>query len=130
MEKDVTSPGLILNAVESYAEGASADEAAEVESESDVVTKGLNRQLIKGDWESVAAQLRHMTPEDVGRVQGAVSKYLFGILTGEKDFSSRTHAVSKAILKLTNLQGSENVRMAGLGAVLYEVCKFFKGDPR
>lgn len=126
MEKDVTSAGLILNAVESYSEGASAEEATEVESISEVVTKGLIRSLIKGEWEDVASHLRHATPEDVAKIQGAVSKYLFGILIGEKDFSSRNRVVSKGIQKLANLQGSDNVKHAALGAVLYEVAHYFK----
>lgn len=130
MEKDVTSPGLILNAVESYSEGATAEEASEVEATSEIVIKGLNRQLIKGDWESVAAQLRHMTPEDVKRVQGAVSKYLLGILLGETEFSGRNETLTRAILRISDLSGTDNVQMSAMGAILYKVCKLFKEYPR
>lgn len=126
LEKDVTSPGLILNAVESYLEGASADEASEVEAASEVVTKSLIRQVIKGDWSSVASQLRKMKPEDCTAIQGATSKYLLGILLTEESHSTKSDMAAKAITKLSKLSGqSDNVQMSALGAILYDVCHQF-----
>lgn len=125
--KDVTSPGLILNAVESYLEGATPEEASEVESQSEVTTKSLCRQIIKGDWEEVSGQLRKMNPEDAPAIKGAVCGYLRGMLVGGSEISSRSNEVSKSILKLASLNGgSDTVEMAALTAVLYGITKYFR----
>jgi replication-associated recombination protein RarA len=125
-EKDVTSPGLILNAVEDYLDGATPEEAAEVEKISEIITKGLLRQMIKGDWPSVAAQLRRMNPEDVHAIQGAASKYLLGMLLTEDSYSTKANMASKAITRLASLSGqSDNVQISALGSILYEVCHSF-----
>jgi DNA polymerase III subunit gamma/tau len=125
-EKDVTSPGLILNAVEDYLDGASPEQAAEVEQISEIVTKGLIRQMIKGDWPSVASQLRKMAPEDVRAIQGAASKYLLGILLTEDSYSTKANMASKSIDKLASLNGqSDNVQMSALGSILYSICHSF-----
>lgn len=126
LEKDVTSPGLILNAVESYLEGASPEEASEVEAASEITTKSLCRQMIRGDWQSVATQLRKMKAEDCAAIQGATSKYLLGILLTEESFSSKSNVAAKAIKRLSGLTGqSNNVQMSALGAILYDVCHYF-----
>jgi replication-associated recombination protein RarA len=123
MEKDVTSPGLILNAVEDYLDGATPEQAAETENAAEIATKGLIRQVIKGDWNSVAVQLRKMNIEDCRAIQGATSKYLLGIILGEEGFSSKSNIAAKAIDKLSKLNGqSDNVQMSALGAILYEIC--------
>jgi DNA polymerase III subunit gamma/tau len=125
-EKDVTSPGLILNAVEDYLDGASPEEAAEVEAISEIITKGLCRQMIKGDWSSVARQLRKMNPEDVHAIQGATSKYLLGMLLTENEYTDKANMASKAISRLAALNGqSDNVQISALGSILYEVCHSF-----
>jgi DNA polymerase III gamma/tau subunit len=125
-EKDVTSPGLIVNAVEDYLDGCTAEEAAEVESASEITTRSLCRQVIKGDWSSVSAQLRKMKAEEVHAIQGAVSKYLLGMLLTDERYSSKSNAASQAINKLAALNGqSDNVAMSALGAILYECCHKF-----
>lgn len=126
LEKDVTSPGLIINAVEHYLDGFSPDEASEVESASEINTRSLCRQVIKGDWPTVSAQLRKMKVEDVHAIQGSISKYLLGMLLTEERYSSKANMASKAINKLSKLSGqSENVSMSALGAILYECCHKF-----
>lgn len=126
LEKDVSSPGLILNAVETYLEGGTPEEASEVESASEITTKSLCRQMIKGDWPSIAHQLKKLTPEDVHSIQGSTSKYLLGMLLTEEGFTDKSDVAAKAIRRLSELNGqSDNVQMSALSAILYDVCHDF-----
>ena len=129
MEKDVTSPGLVLNAVEDYVEGASPEEASELAALSGITKKSLCRQIVKGDWESVSLQLRKMKPEDIYAVQGSVCGYLKGILLEESNYKSGKAKVSvEAILRLSEINATQTdvVKMASLSAIIYDVCRYFR----
>ena len=130
MEKQVTSPALVLNAVEKYASGGTAEEASDVEIDSEVDTHALCRSLIKGDWEAVAGQLQNMKPEDVRPVQAGVCRYLQAILLGDASFSSRTEVVAKSIIKMSELTGADSVQISALSAHLYQVAHYFSGNKR
>lgn len=119
MERQITSPGIILNAVESYASGSTAEESANVEFGVDV--RALTRAIYKGIWEDATKYLMNATQEDIPQIRASVSSYLNAILLGETTFTSKTDVVSDAILRL---QGSSS-DLPTTTAALYKICKYF-----
>jgi len=119
MERNITSPGLILNAVESYASGSSATEAANVEFGIDV--KALTRAIYTGSWEEAAKCLMSASQEDVPQIRGSIASYLNTILLGESDFTSKARNVSDAILSLSG--NSDDLPTTT--AALFKICKYF-----
>lgn len=126
LENRITSPGIILKAVQKYADDeVSADEAAQV-TLTNVDTYSICRSIVKGEWESVAKVLQTAKPEDTTAIRRSVAGYLNAILLADTDFSNRTNVVMKSILELNHI-GDD---FSGMCAALYKVCKFFRREKR
>lgn len=127
LENRITSPGIILKAVQKYADDieVTADEAAQV-TLTNVDTYSICRSVIKGEWETVARVLQTAKPEDTTPIRLSVTGYLNAILLADTDFSNRTNVVMKSILEL-NHTGND---FSGMCAVLYKVCKYFRREKR
>lgn len=126
LEKGVTSPRLILRAVQKYAnDECTPDEASEVLLASDVDTYSLCRSLLKGDWEDVSKVLvKARNEKGVVKIRRGVSGYLQAILLDEREFSTRTKVIADAILKLNEV-GDE---LPATSAVLWKLCKHFNQE--
>ena len=125
LEANVSSPGLVVVAVEKYAAGASATEAV-LMANSDVDVHAICRAVIKSDWQGVVKHLKGCPPETARGVRSAVSMYLTKILWGDVQFSDRGEVVETQ-LELTRMgQLEDKVQLAGLTAVLYNVAHKFK----
>ena len=127
MEKNVTSAGLIVNAIQKYAStDLSADEASNVEIGSNIDTLALCNCVIKGSWADVAKYLMDAEKEDMEIVKSSVQGYLKSILLGDTEFSSRTNQVAEAILKLHQIRAE----VPAVSAVLYKLCRYFADNKR
>jgi DNA polymerase III subunit gamma/tau len=127
IEKRITSPRLVLKAVQKYVDpNTSAEEASEVTLVSDVDTYKLCRTIVKGDWESTAKILQETKAEDNIAIRRSVSGYLNAILINDLEVNHRTDVVSKAILQLNKI-GDDG---PATSAVLYKVCKYFSKEKR
>lgn len=123
MEKEITSSGLVMKAIEKYADtDASADEASDVVFGTKIDTYLLCRSLIKGDWEDVSKMFIDVSNEDMGAVRRNTQKYLKSILIDDKDFNKRTDVISDSILMLHNVRDE----IPAVVSVLYKICKYFK----
>jgi len=125
LEANVTSPRLIVNAVESYTSGASPEEAARVEVSTDFDVNALFRCVRTGDWEKTAKHLRGATPEDVRGIRSYIAKALSNILYDEVSFSQRTRVVAEGIKSLTQIYGDDSLSLSATAATLYELCRKF-----
>jgi replication-associated recombination protein RarA len=122
MEKNVTSAGLIVNAIQKYAGTASdAEEASNVELGSGIDTLALCTCIVKGDWDDVSRYLLKTEKEDMAVIRASVQGYLRTILLGDKEFGKRTDVVAKAILELHQVRDE----VPAVSAVLYKLCKQF-----
>jgi replication-associated recombination protein RarA len=121
LEKQITSPALIMNAIENYAEGADIEEATDVEGISNIDTKGLCVALTKGNWDDSSKILYQAKQDDVIPIKASVGGYLRGILLGEKNGSPRAKMAADSILKLYEVRDD----LSATSAVLYKVCKYF-----
>jgi DNA polymerase III gamma/tau subunit len=126
VERGVSYPRLIAQAVEKYSAGATPDEAADVEGATEVDTKVLSRALIKGDWASVAGFLANSQVADIKAIRMSCIAYLRSILWAAPEISDGTRVVAKAIESLCVLQNAEDLVMsAAVSAALYNVASYF-----
>lgn len=123
-EQGITSPRMVVQAVEKYVAGAKPEDAARVRADTEVDTYRVCRAVIKGDWEAVSGILREAKPADASAIQRSLAAYLNAILLDENRVSARATIVAKAISQLTILASREDgLQLAGLSAILYRLCK-------
>jgi len=125
LEANVTSPRLIVNAVEAYTSGASPEEAARVEVSTDFDVNALFGCVRTGDWEKTAKHLREATPEDARGIRSYLSKAMSNILLDETGFTKRTQIVADGISALTRIYGDDSLALSATSATLYEICRRF-----
>lgn len=126
LEAGVSSPGLVVVAIEKYLAGASATEAV-LMANSDVDVHAICRAVIKSDWPSVVKELKTCPPETARGVRVAVGMYLTKILWGDVQFTDRGEVLKNAIMELSRMgQLEDKMQLAGLSAVLYNVAHKFK----
>lgn len=129
-ENDVTSSGLILNAIEKKIAGASYEDAANVEQTNAFNSKALIRSLIKGDWNGARVELKNATTEDARTIRAGVSAYLKSILLDSDDLSDRTEAVARAIDKIALAHGEDSTILAVISSACFEVARKFQRHSR
>jgi hypothetical protein len=130
VENKITFPRLILNAVDNYVAGDSAEDAADVEGATEVDAKSLVRHVVKGDWPGIAKMLRTAPATEARRLRAAVIGYLREILFDCSDLDDRTAAVYKSIKLLSGTSWTEDAnQIALLAAELAQVCKTFQKYP-
>lgn len=127
LEGGVKSPRLILMAVEKYLAGAPAEEAARVGVTTEVDISALNKAITKGHWRDAARWLRSCNKEDVPSIRGKLGAFLREILLNDDDFSDRNMVVAEAIKTLLKMDYmSDELRLAGIAAVAYQLANKFK----
>lgn len=126
VERGISYPRHIAQAVEKYLAGADPEEAAEVEASTVIDVTAVSSSLIKGDWEGVAGYLLKAQTTDVRQIRLSCLAYLRVILLQSSDISERTNIVADAITELCRLSNMEDLAVgAGLAAVLYRCAAFF-----
>ena len=126
LENRITSPRLILKAVQKFVDKeTTAEEAAQVTLVSDVDTYTICRTVIKGDWEAIAKLLVEAKPEDNMVIRKSVAGYLNTMLLDDV-VGERASNISKVILQL-NQVGDD---MPATCAALYNACKYFQRETR
>lgn len=130
-ERGVNSPGLIAQAVEKFCAGNSPNDAADVEGGTEVNTKELCRNVIKGDLEGVWRLLASAPDSDARGLRAAVVGYLKAIMLETQEFNKRNDSLAKAVTKLCAISGAEDIiQMSALAAELYSICKLFSSYKR
>jgi replication-associated recombination protein RarA len=126
VERGVSYPRLITQAVEKYAAGAAPEEASDVEGATEVDIKALCRSMIHGDWPGVASFLSNAQPADIRAIRLSSIAYLRSMLWASPEISGRTEVVAKAIGLLCELQNAEDLVMsAAVASALYHATAFF-----
>lgn len=123
---NITSPGLILQYFERYVSGVSAKDAVASGDALQVVTIRICRALVKGDWDSVRAEMKNAAAEDSRMIRGAAVGYLRTMLLGN-GIGKSTAAAAATIEDLTGPGPLEDALFINwLAAVLYKSCRRFR----
>lgn len=127
VDKGVVYPRQIAQAVEKYAGGESAEDAALVEVVITLEAKNITRAIIAGDWAETAKWLSRSQDESMGAIRGSLVALLTTILLETSEVGSvRTDVVVKAITALTTMPNITAKQIRGaLAATLYPLCIAF-----
>lgn len=126
VEKGITYPRLIANAVEKYVAGAEPEEAAEVQASEPINVEAVGRAIVKGDWAAAAKFLDRVQAVDARVLRASLLSYFRKILLCEPETDDRANATAQAIVSLCAMSGVEDsVMSAGISAVLFQAAKSF-----
>lgn len=126
LENRITSPRLILKAVQKFVDPEStAEEAAQVALAGNIDTYTVCRSVVKGDWEAVARIMALAKDDDNVVIRATVSGYLKAILLGDVT-GDRAKYIVRIILELARVGDN----MPATCAALYNACKYFKRENR
>lgn len=123
---EVTSPGLIIRAVEKWITGVPANEAAQVSEVTTIDTLDLARKVWKKDWKAVSKILQ-VAPRSAARdIRSAVAGYFRKVLVNELSGSAKAEQCANAIQQIAELanqnQFEEGLIFAATCAALYRIC--------
>jgi hypothetical protein len=130
LEADVTSPGLIVMAVEKYLAGEEPEKAAQVAANSSIDTLRVCRSVVKGDWEDVRQVLFAASPDDARAVRASVAGYLKAILLNSAG-GQKAKFAADGIRELSSCSVyEEGLQLSGTIAAMYKLCQWFNGGGR
>ena len=122
---EVTSSGLVVNAVEKYIAGSTPEEAARID-EFNFDTEALCHAIVKGDLEQCMKQLSEATPKECKMIRGSVAQYLKGIIIAETEVDKRTSIVADSIYDLAVHSYEDRFQLPLTVAAVYRCCERFK----
>lgn len=126
VERGISYPGHIAQAVEKYAAGGDPDDAAIVEASAVIDIKALGNSMVKGDWAGASRYLQNAQGADVRQIRLSCIAFLRTILLQSPDTDERTNVVADGLLQLCTLTNMEDLAMsAGLACVIYRICAYF-----
>ena len=120
------SARMLLQALEKYAAGSSAEEAMAGIDGTGANSLRICKAVTDGNWKELRGLLIAATPEDSRWMRGSVSGWIRGILARETE----PKAQDRAALSLADLTGYAPLEDAGmrdwLWAVLFKICRRYK----
>ena len=125
----ISAPGVLLQALEKYAAGASPSEAVAGTDNPAIDTFRLCKAVTSGDWKTISGILKEATPEDVRWIRSSVAGWIKGVMARETSPSGLDRA-SVSLLELCALPFDEATMIHWLWATLYKVTKRYQGVGR
>jgi hypothetical protein len=119
----IAAPALLLQALEKYAAGASASEAAAGGDAASVETLRVCKAVTSGDWKTVAANLKDATADDVRWVRASVAGWLKGILAREANPRLREQAATSLLELCAMPVYDESILLPWLWAALEKISR-------
>ena len=117
----VCAPGLLLQALEKYAAGASATDSVVGADGSNVDSFQLCKNVTNGDWNRVRDSLKEITAEDVRFIRACTAGWIKGCLMRESNRSGQERAAT-SLLELCTLPFDDQVLIPWLHATLFKIC--------
>lgn len=123
---NIGSPALLLQALDKYATGVSAEEAVAGADGVGANSLRICKAVTSGNWKNLRENLLAATPDEARWIRSSVSGWLRGILA--KDNSPKTQ--ERAAQSLYDLMANAPIDDAGmllwLWPVLYKICKRYR----
>lgn len=120
IQHDVSSPGLVLQAVERFLSGLSAEDSVLTQCNSTFDAMAVCRAIAAGDWVKCCALTKNITKGDVYAIRACLTSYLKAILI--KSSGDKAMALSKAILNLSSSCAEDSVLLPAFMANLFLAC--------
>ncbi len=121
-EAHVSSPGILLMALEKYASGIPADEAVASTEGTPIDTREICRTVTAGEWRGLRKAMEKVSPDEARWVRSAVLGWLRGCLVREAN-KARRSVIADCMVELTTVAPLEDgLLLQWLWARLYRVC--------
>jgi hypothetical protein len=122
----ISSPALLLMALEKYASGLSAQEAVAGTDSPGVDSLRICRAVSDGKWETLKKLLQEASPEEARWIRASVSGWVRGCLVRES-LPKRQAMLAECLVDLSAMAPLEDAQlMFWLWGVLYKVCRRFR----
>ncbi|MDE2104405.1 MAG: AAA family ATPase [Patescibacteria group bacterium] len=122
----VTSPRLVVQAVERYLAGQPAERAAVVDSDSEVDTGRICRAMVRGKWSAMVEALASATAEDGRAIRASACSYMREMLLGEAEPGMQARVIADAIVNIARAASwDDTTSWAATVAELYRACAAF-----
>lgn len=127
LNQKVSSPRVILNAVEKLLAGATPKIAAQVELDSTIDTLKICRKVVNGDWSGLCPMISNLSADDGRATLYAVTGYLKQLVLKPQGGTLADNA-AWGIRNLSRLSYmDDSLRPSAMVAMLYELTKKFTG---
>lgn len=117
----VGSPGVLLQALEKYAAGASPKDSVTGSDGSGVDSLRVCKAVTNGDWKTVAGFIKDMAPDDTRWIQMSLAGWLKGCMVRGVGADAERAAVS--LVELSSPPWDETMRAQWLAGVLFKITK-------
>lgn len=125
VKNEVTSPGLIIRAIEKWITGVSAEEAAQISEVSTINTFELAKAVAFGKWEDAQKIIKDAPISAARDIRGKVAGFFRSILVKEKAGSKRAERCVWAIEQMAELsnqnQFEDGLIFSATVAALYKI---------
>lgn len=129
-EYNLSSPRMLLNALEKYASGLDARAAVSDVTEANVDTYAMNLALTGGNWGDLCTVLTAATPDDARYIRASAAGWLRGILKKESNAARRNFVAEQLLAVMGACPIDDSGMLYWLWAVLHQVCARFKREGR
>lgn len=125
-EKGISSPGLVVQAVERLLAGNDIASASNVgfDGESGIDTLEICRAVTRGNWIDVRTLLKKASNDDSRIIRASVAGYLKAILLNES-IGKKADKISISVMMLNKLYLDDGGGLAALIGALYEITASF-----
>jgi DNA polymerase III delta prime subunit len=121
-QMEVTSPGVLLQALEKYSVGCAPDECVVGVDGAKIDTYNLCKALTSGNWSKTASYLREATPDHARLIRAFVASWLKGGLTKMKLTPKAQEAAALGLIDLANAPYDDGAILFWLHGVLWKIC--------
>jgi DNA polymerase-3 subunit gamma/tau len=117
----VGSPGVLLQALDKYAAGASPKDSVTGSDGSGVDSLRICKAVTAGDWRTVAGFVKDMTPDDTRWVQMSLAGWLKGCMVRGQGADAERAAVS--LIEISSPPWDDTMRAQWLAGTLFKITK-------
>jgi len=122
----LNAPALLLQSLEKYAAGTSADEAVSGVDGVTIDTLRLCKAVTAGTWKTAIGIMKDAQPDEARWIRASMAGWLRGCLIREASTPGQERAAA-GLLDLSNSPFDESSMMPWLLGTLYKICKRYRG---
>jgi hypothetical protein len=124
----VSSPGVLLQALEKYAAGCPASDSATGADGSEIATYNLCKALTDGDWPGVVRQLSDATPDSARLIRASAAGWLRkGLVSPKLRLTPKQQeAAALGLIELANAPFEDAMMLNWLYGVLWKIARRYR----
>jgi len=123
----ISSPGLLLQALELYAAGNNSSQAVSGVDTGEVQTLRICKAVTAGDWKLVVENMKLATPDDARFIRASVAGWILKVQLLKETNPGVLDRAAASLLELSAIPGEDSPSyLQWLWATLYRICKRYR----